>query len=845
MDDANLMLLKKKVKAIKQYKGQGTQLISLYLPPDADRSSATKQLTDEMSQSSNIKSAQTRKNVQAALKRIINYLKQIDFKLPETGLVLFSGDVSTNPSKSDVILLAIVPPVRLTTKLYWCDSTFHIAPLEDMAQTDDVYGLVVMDKREATVAILRGKSKEILFSESSNVPGKTKAGGQCLKEAFISLSNGDLIDISNISSKTSLTSVNFNKDKIVNSKITKKWSVTKNKTYIIKTKAPGMEIKASEDHIFFVLTPDGIIQKISKELTLKDYLLFPEKLSYKNKSYSFNTKKYISKLNKPSIKIPSKLDNNFSQFLGYLLGDGSIETDRLTFYESRKDVILEYKKLFDKYFNINSSLTFRDSKNYYQLRVTSTALVRLIKEEFKEIKKARDSLIPSKILTSSDKVLSYFLKGLYDAEGYVNFSKKSIDIGINNKQLALQIQLVLFRFSIIGSLQEYDNKQNPYTDNHRFVISISDKESLASFEKNINFTSLEKQKKIKAFQKIKTKKSFSRTLPVYGRKVREVIQSHGYNLELFPKVSSFFNNNRMISKSVFKTSILDYVKDKSLLKDLNKFYIMPYFCAKINSINIENKKTTMTDISVINKSFIANGLIVHNSAHRFERLRDKYEEEFYKRVGEKVNTAFVNLENFKGMIVGGPGLTKNEFLEIGDLDHRIKDKILGTVDTSYTDESGIKEILDKSEDILKETGLVHERKLINKFFENLAKTGLANYGFQDVIDALNIGKASTVLVSEGLEWTVLIFKCLSDKSRFIKIVKNKDEVSDAISKFENSQDDCMQGKAELVEEVDIYDYFIDISKNTSAKVELISVETLEGKQFFETFGGLAAFLRYR
>lgn len=845
MDDANLMLLKKKIKAIREYKGQGTQLISLYLPPDVDRSSVTKQLTDEMSQSANIKSAQTRKNVQAALKRIINYLKLIDFKLPETGLVLFSGEVSTNPSKSDVILLPIVPPVRLITKLYWCDSSFHITPLEDMAQTDDVYGLIVLDKREATVAILRGKLREIVFTEGSNVPGKTKAGGQCLKEAFVSLSNGDLVNISNISEKNNVTSVDFKKDKIINSKVTKKWGVSKNKTYIIKTKAPGMEIKASEDHIFFVLTPEGICQKISKDLTLNDYLLFPEKLSYNSKINYFDIKKYVSKLNKPSIKMPSKLDALFAQFLGYLLGDGSLEKDRVSFCESREDVILEYKKMFDKYFNVNFSLTFRREKNYYQLSVTSTALVRLIKEEFKEIKKAKNSLIPSKILTSPNKIFSNFLKGFYDAEGYINVSRKSIDLGLNNKKLAQQLQLSLLRFSIVSSLQEYDNKQNLYTDNHRFVISISDEESIASFEKNINFTSIEKQNKIKKLLKIKTKMSFSRTLPVYGRMIKEVIQAHDYNLDIFPKASNFFNNNRMMSKSIFKTSIIDYVKDKSLLKDLNEFYNLPYFCAKINSIDIENKKTMMTDISVINKSFVANGLIVHNSAHRFERLRDKYEEEFYKRVGAKVNTAFVGVDNFKGIIVGGPGLTKNEFLEIGDLDHRLRDKVLGTVDTSYTDESGIKEILDKSEDLLRETGLVKERKIVERFFEDLAKHSLATYGFQDVIDALSIGKASTVLVSEGLEWIILKFKCLSDKSRFIKVVKNKQEVLELISKYENSPSDCQGAKAELVEEVDIYDYFLEVAQNTSAKVELISVETLEGKQFFETFGGLAALLRYK
>jgi peptide chain release factor subunit 1 len=138
MDTTDVLLLKKKLKEIKKYKGDGTQLISLYLPPNADRSAVTKQLTDEISQSANIKSQQTRKNVQAALRRLTNYLRQIDFKLPINGVVLFSGNVSENPAKNDVVLLAVSPPKPLATKLYWCDSEFHTGPLEDMAQTDEI-----------------------------------------------------------------------------------------------------------------------------------------------------------------------------------------------------------------------------------------------------------------------------------------------------------------------------------------------------------------------------------------------------------------------------------------------------------------------------------------------------------------------------------------------------------------------------------------------------------------------------------------------------------------------------------------------------------------------------------
>lgn len=408
MDESDLLLLKKKIKEIKSYKGDGTQLISLYIPPNADRSSVTKQLTDELSQSSNIKSQQTRKNVQAALRRLINYLRQIDFNIPSNGLVLFSGNVSENPAKNDVILLVVVPPKPLTTKLYWCDSEFHTAPLEDMAQTDEVYGLVTIDKREATVAVLTGKSYQIILHETSGVPGKTRAGGQ--------------------------------------------------------------------------------------------------------------------------------------------------------------------------------------------------------------------------------------------------------------------------------------------------------------------------------------------------------------------------------------------------------------------------------------------------SSARFERLREKAAEDFYKRVGERMSLSMVGIPKLKGIIVGGPGMTKNEFLEISEMDYRLKNMVIGTVDTSYTDESGIKEMLDKATEILKDASIIKERQLVNKFIEKIATNGLATYGYQEVVDAILQGRAELVLVSEGIEWIFQKYKCLSCGESIYKIIKDK-------LKQDNTVVSCQycQGKIdeEDVEIMDIYEYLMNLSKNYSTKVVLISIDTQEGNQFFKTFGGIGALLRYK
>ena len=47
-----------------------------------------------------------------------------------------------------------------------------------MLEVYDAYGIVILDRREAQVAILKGKTISVIYSETSAVPGKYKAGGQ-------------------------------------------------------------------------------------------------------------------------------------------------------------------------------------------------------------------------------------------------------------------------------------------------------------------------------------------------------------------------------------------------------------------------------------------------------------------------------------------------------------------------------------------------------------------------------------------------------------------------------------------------------------------------------------------
>jgi peptide chain release factor subunit 1 len=137
----------------------------------------SKQLEAEASTAENIKSKQTRTAVIDAIDTIVREIKKYK-QTPKNGLALFAGNVSEKEGGQDIRIWAIEPPKELRVRIYRCDKTFIVEPLKDMLQTEEVYALLVMDRREATMGLLEGKKISVLRHLTSGVPGKIKAGGQ-------------------------------------------------------------------------------------------------------------------------------------------------------------------------------------------------------------------------------------------------------------------------------------------------------------------------------------------------------------------------------------------------------------------------------------------------------------------------------------------------------------------------------------------------------------------------------------------------------------------------------------------------------------------------------------------
>ncbi|MBU0667442.1 MAG: peptide chain release factor aRF-1 [Nanoarchaeota archaeon] len=169
--------LKQFVKELEPYKGRHTELVSVYIPADYDINKIMNHLFQEQGTASNIKSKGTRDNVITALEKMMQHLKLFPFTPPH-GLAIFSGNIAEREGQQEFKVWSIEPPIALNQRLYRCDKEFVLDPLRELLDTKEIYGMIVMDRREGTIAILKGKVIIPLLTRHSNVPGKFKAGGQ-------------------------------------------------------------------------------------------------------------------------------------------------------------------------------------------------------------------------------------------------------------------------------------------------------------------------------------------------------------------------------------------------------------------------------------------------------------------------------------------------------------------------------------------------------------------------------------------------------------------------------------------------------------------------------------------
>ncbi len=183
------------------------------------------------------------------------------------------------------------------------------------------------------------------------------------------------------------------------------------------------------------------------------------------------------------------------------------------------------------------------------------------------------------------------------------------------------------------------------------------------------------------------------------------------------------------------------------------------------------------------------------SSQRFHRITEGLTKDFYKRIAEEMKKIFFEMPKLKGIIIGGPIPTKDEFIDNEYLTDQLRKKIIGKIDIGGSDESGLKELVTKSQDILAEQEIIYEKNILKKLFESLGETpNKSSIKIEKIEKVLKYGAVETLFLSKKIE----------------------KEISKSLK---------------------------DSAKKSGAKIEIISTETSEGEQFFN-LGGIGAILRF-
>lgn len=231
------------------------------------------------------------------------------------------------------------------------------------------------------------------------------------------------------------------------------------------------------------------------------------------------------------------------------------------------------------------------------------------------------------------------------------------------------------------------------------------------------------------------------------------------------------------------------------------------------------------------------------SAKRFQKLREMELSYFYNRVAQTTREYFIDIYPVKGLIISGPGPTKEDFINGNYLEYRLQNNIISTIDASYSGSEGIREAFAKSTDVLGDFRMVEEKKLVENLFREInGNTGKGSYGLQEVIEYLKNNIVQTLLITDNTNLHRIEGKCKRCQHMQEEIVE-RPQVIPKKTEYSNKPCPGCNTMEVNVNEQDIVDYLELLAAKTGSQLEIISGSAEHGNML-TSLGKVGAILRY-
>ena len=207
------------------------------------------------------------------------------------------------------------------------------------------------------------------------------------------------------------------------------------------------------------------------------------------------------------------------------------------------------------------------------------------------------------------------------------------------------------------------------------------------------------------------------------------------------------------------------------------------------------------------------------SALRFERVIENIKLDFFLQL--KVFFLDFFSEGVDSIFIGGPGLTKQDFTKEMELPRELTLKIGGLVDTSYSNEQGIKELLHKIQDQIKDFDIIRLNNLFEEYLISFGKKDkLLGFGIEEFYQNYKLNNLKKIMINRQTELNICSYFCETCLKKKEKIKKNiiKDNCEDCFNELKN------------VETNRVVDLLLDLKKKANLDVEFINSRMIDLKE---------------
>ena len=318
----------------------------------------------------------------------------------------------------------------------------------------------------------------------------------------------------------------------------------------------------------------------------------------------------ISHPNSNLVRVPKYITNSLARIIGLYMADGCWNNGRLILSFNKNENIEFWISEFEKVFGLLPG-EVRERKGYVDVVWFSRDLERYFeKMGWKKISSSK-AFIPLQILSSS-KLLSAFLQGLFEGDGYVHGDGYPV-LYTTSEELARQVQEALLSLGIVSKLRKREARKIPghLGKNAMFTISIIEKESVRKFLEKIGFVNEEKNKKV---ERVLNKKfELQWKIPFVSKRLRKVYEklkkgNKQTAKRFYRKTHKYMLNHRNLTFNALKKLSEEFPELKREFEDILQ---RKYYFARV--VKKEKRKEETIHIEVIpSGTYLANGILLHN-----------------------------------------------------------------------------------------------------------------------------------------------------------------------------------------------------------------------------------------